>query len=406
MAYDNDQIYFWNTITGKQLRTVSSNGETFITIRFGPHNNILAAGTTRGTIYIWDTSLLLGPPGLDENNDEILSVGFRPDGKILVSGGSHRHISLWDTTTDQRLQTLLISNDAKHIIFNSDGNMLIATGSRTTSIWAAGSSNNLLIPASSNFSRNSVELSPNGKMVVPHAGTLWVRDPKSGILLHDLEGGGLTAAAFSSDSKVLASGSDKGFIRLWNADTGQNMRELKGHVALVRVVTFRSDGKILASGSDDRTVCLWDIATGACLATLENTHRVIDPSFRPHSKMLASRSLDTIYVWNSATGQCLQSISAPIRLNGKIQWGMSFSRKHPYLDTGLGRIRFTANIIDDLKPGEELPHCLYVSDSWITQHAKNFLWIPPEFRAITAVAVHDNTVALGYHSGLLINLVF
>ena len=55
----------------------------------------------------------------------------------------------------------------------------------------------------------------------------------------------------------LASGSVDKTIKLWDAQTRQELARLKGHDFYVWSVAFSPDGRTLASGSADNTVKLW-----------------------------------------------------------------------------------------------------------------------------------------------------
>ena len=75
--------------------------------------------------------------------------------------------------------------------------------------------------------------------------------------------------AFSPDGKRLASASHYGPVKVWDAQTGQELLTLKGHTGVVNSVAFSPDGKRLASASEDHTVKVWDAQTGQVLLDLK-----------------------------------------------------------------------------------------------------------------------------------------
>jgi len=66
-------------------------------------------------------------------------------------------------------------------------------------------------------------------------------------------------AAFSPDSKHLASASVDSSVRIWDVSSGSLVKTLFGHVGSVLAVAFSPDGVQVASGGEDKAVLLWDI---------------------------------------------------------------------------------------------------------------------------------------------------
>jgi WD40 repeat protein len=58
------------------------------------------------------------------------------------------------------------------------------------------------------------------------------------------------------------SGSEDESVRVWDASTGLELKELNGHTGFVISVAFSRDGMHIVSGSYDKSVRVWDASTG------------------------------------------------------------------------------------------------------------------------------------------------
>jgi len=120
-------------------------------------------------------------------------------------------------------------------------------------------------------------------------------------------GGDFFAFALSPDGKAFASVGGDRVIRLWDVASGKELRQLKGHEAVVSALAFAPDGKRLASGVWGGVIRLWDTASGKELHRLTG-HRagVNSLAFAPDGRWLASGGGDTLIgLWDAAAGQAV-----------------------------------------------------------------------------------------------------
>jgi WD40 repeat protein len=112
------------------------------------------------------------------------------------------------------------------------------------------------------------------------------------------------AVAYSPDGKLLAIGDEDGFLSLWDARSGDVVRELQGHLIRITDLSFSPDGRYLASSSADTLVKIWDVTTGQALANLQGHSDIIDTiAFSADGSSLASADREgLVLIWDIDEG--------------------------------------------------------------------------------------------------------
>ncbi|KAG6904418.1 hypothetical protein DXG01_010059, partial [Tephrocybe rancida] len=91
----------------------------------------------------------------------------------------------------------------------------------------------------------------------------------------------------SPDGKQVVSGGVDNSVHIWDALSGDLVKQLKGHTNSVRSVAFSPEGKKVVSGGSDNSVCIWDALTGDLIKELKgHTDSVWSVAFSPDGKHL------------------------------------------------------------------------------------------------------------------------
>ncbi|KAL4257995.1 hypothetical protein AB1N83_013594 [Pleurotus pulmonarius] len=138
-------------------------------------------------------------------------------------------------------------------------------------------------------------------------GTVKIWDTETGTELRTFEGHSnpICSLAFSPDGRKIAAGSEDGKIRVWDAETGRDLfGAMEGHTLPVCGLAFSPDGTRLASGSFDSTVRLWDEAGKA--KVLEGHTNVVTSVAFSKDHIISGSWDDTIRVWDAVSGDSVR----------------------------------------------------------------------------------------------------
>jgi hypothetical protein len=170
------------------------------------------------------------------------------------------------------------------------------------------------------------------------SGTVTLRNPQTGRVVHTLRGHAqtVTSITFDSTGERLASASNDGTVKIWDVSSQTVIHTLKGHEAKVTSVAFSPNGRRLVSGSEDRLAKVWDVKEGVELLTFRRHEGKIHcVAFSPDGKHIASgnsaqrqkaAAFGVVKVWDSETGKELFAVphKGPV-------WGVAFSRDGRWL---------------------------------------------------------------------------
>ncbi|UCH93264.1 MAG: hypothetical protein JSV88_23705 [Candidatus Aminicenantes bacterium] len=159
-----------------------------------------------------------------------------------------------------------------------------------------------------------VDVSPDGKWIISGSDdkTLKLWDVESGKEVRTFKGHNsyVNSVAFIPQGNLILSGSIDKTMKLWDLHTGEEIRTFKGHSDTVRSVVFSPRGNVILSGSDDMTMKLWDLKTGKEILTFKGHNASVNcVAFSPEGNYILSGSDEhTLKLWDMETGQCLKTI--------------------------------------------------------------------------------------------------
>ncbi|MGL4499516.1 MAG: WD40 repeat domain-containing protein, partial [Planktothrix sp.] len=238
-ASDDQTVKVWN-LEGKEINTIVHPSAVWSVV-FSPNNQLIATASNDHKIRIWGIDGTLKQT-LEGHTKQINDLSFSADSQVLASASNDQTIKLWDisqgllieslTAAKIRFSSVSISPDNQLIVATKDGES-IAIWKKQNSTWKP--------------IETSVVLGKHLKQIYE--------------------------VNFSPNSKILASASVDGTIKLWDIN-GSLITTLKPSLEQILSVNFSPDGKTLVGiqKTEHSRIGIWSIDTNQ---VNENTNTLL-----------------------------------------------------------------------------------------------------------------------------------
>ncbi|MEH2282240.1 MAG: hypothetical protein V7K90_13070 [Nostoc sp.] len=294
-------VKLWSQ-NGRKIRTFKAHDQKITSISFSPDSHNFVSGSEDKTIKLWslegkEIQKFFG------HTEEITSVSFSPDGQKIVSGSKDWMVKMWSLDGREIQKFDSHNGSITSVSFSPDGKEIVsASEDKTIKLWNLNGkeiktiNNNERITNVSFVANTQAIISLSGDF--PTAIKLWRRD---GTLVATkyirFKGNGMGSAYpnlinLSPNGQILASiFESNNFVQIqpWNIQRSGNtniLLKLEGHKNNITSMSFSSDSKLLASGSEDKTVKLWSVENEDLKTPDDGTVRKVN--FSPDGKLVAS----------------------------------------------------------------------------------------------------------------------
>jgi WD40 repeat protein/serine/threonine protein kinase len=326
-GHEDGVIRLWNAKSGEEHSRLVGHSGVVRYVNYSPDGRRIASASEDGTVRIWNAATGVEQLLLAGHSGAVQSMDWSPNGDRIVTGGDDGVPRVWDVTTGEDLFVLPGHTESVVVVAWSNDGSRIASQSldATVKVWDAATGGFIFeIPNATphpGTKRGYVEFSPDGQWILVGGSRvlgvlLWDATTSVPILFgHSF---GQEWGSWSPDGSLIATSGTDGSARLWDGETGEQLREFDQG-------SFWSDWSpegtrlVTAEGNAAGALNVWEVDTGELLTRLSvpedgtGPHQFLTMDWSPDGALIAAADFrpftsQALYIWDAATWELISTI--------------------------------------------------------------------------------------------------
>ena len=320
-ASSDNAVRIWEHATGKCSLILSGHQMPVRSIDFSHNDELVVSGSRDTTVKVWEAVGGECVQTLKGHTGPVTSVAFSHDSELIVSGSDDQTIRLWVQSSGLCQQVIKGHEDRVYkVSFSHNSQTVISTSmDKTCRIW------NLDMCAITNqpvrrldYNEHGVELlgpavaSPDHKLVASRSLALvsmWEQGRRRILRKLEVNGGLVTAMAFSRDSQMIAAGDRTGTIKIWRSVSGRYLCDYEALGSAVQSIAFSPDNKFVVSSFDDGKMKILEVISQKHRRPVErHMDSVTWVSLSKSCSTAASASRQSVKLWDTSDGESFETV--------------------------------------------------------------------------------------------------
>ena len=266
----------WDLSRGAEVHRLDGHAGSVGSVNFSADQKSLVTGHMDGTVRLWDLNTAEQKQQFNAQPGAVTVAAFSEDGQDILTGTWGRKVQLWELSASSVIRNytvpLVVGWLPTSAAISPDGQWVVtASGGMNANLWdyehpdaprpLTGHTDQI---SSAAFSWDSHQVLTGS---IDNTARVW--DVSTGRQLRSLGvPSGAMSVAFAPDNAHALTGDSQGLAQIWELATGEETHSLKGHEDWISTAAYSRNSRFIATGSYDGTTRVWSTTEGTPLVAL------------------------------------------------------------------------------------------------------------------------------------------